>query len=105
MNGDVNENNDAGNRKNNNQTITSKYFKYKTKIIVNTSDNNSRLEAEIFVPLKYLCKISRSLDLLLINCDIELDWPWSKYCVIFEISEVPANPRVNPPVPAKKTKL
>ena len=39
----------------------------------------------------------------LINCQIELDLSWSRYCLKSEISRapaVPANPNVNPPVPA-----
>ena len=39
----------------------------------------------------------------LINCEIELDLTWSKYCIISEISITPSidgKPRVNPPVPA-----
>ena len=38
---------------NNNKTITSKPFHYKTKIIGSTPNNSSRLDTEIVVPLKY----------------------------------------------------
>ena len=38
---DENDNNVANNRINNNKTITSKYFKYKTKLIASTPNNNS----------------------------------------------------------------
>ena len=75
----ANENNDANNyRENNNKTTTSKTFEYKTKIIRSTSNNNSRLNAEVVVPLKHLSNFWRSLVLLLINCEIELDLTWSK---------------------------
>ena len=58
VNDDANENNDAGNyRINNNKMTTSKSF---------------RLDVEV-VPLKYLSKFWRFLDLSLINCKIELD--------------------------------
>ena len=43
----------------------------------------------------------RSLDLPLINCEIELDVPWSKECIICEISIVPrirGNQDANQPV-------
>ena len=59
---------------------------YKTKIIGRTSNNNSRLNAKVSVPLKYLSSFWRSLDLLLINDQTELDLTWSKYCVISKIS-------------------
>ena len=39
---------------NNNKTKTSKFFEYKAKIIGSMSSNNSRLNAEVVVPLKYL---------------------------------------------------
>ena len=52
------------------------------KKITGTTNNNSKLNAEIVVPLKYLSNFWRSLDLPLINCEIEHDLTWSKYCVI-----------------------
>ena len=52
MNDDVNVNNDDY-RVNNNKTTANKSFQYKTKIIGSTSGNNSRLDAEAVVPLKY----------------------------------------------------
>ena len=68
------ENNDANNfRINDNKTTATKSFEYKTKLIGSTSNDDSRLDAEIVVPLKYLGNFCRSLDLLLINCQIELD--------------------------------
>ena len=42
----------------------------------------------------------RSLDLPLINCEIELDLSWSKECIISEISITSRNP--DPPVPEVK---
>ena len=76
------ENNDGTNfRINNNKTTTSKYFEYRIKIIGSTPDNASRLNAELAAPLQYLSSFWRSLDLDLINYDIELDLTWSKYCV------------------------
>ena len=43
----------------------------------------------------------RFLDLPLVNCEIKLDFPWSKECIIFEISvtpEVTGDLDANPPV-------
>ena len=75
---------------------------YQTKLIGNTPDNNNILEAEVVVPLKYLSNFWRSLDLPLINCEMELDFSRPKECIISEISTIPAvpgNPDANPPVP------
>ena len=55
-NDDANENNDDDYRVNNNKTTTNKSFQYKTKIIGSTPENNSRLDAEVVVPLKYFEK-------------------------------------------------
>ena len=83
VNDDVNENNDANNfRINNNKTTTSKFFEYKTKLIGSTPNNDSRLGAEVVVPLKYLSNFWRPLDLPLIDSEIELHLSWSRYCVI-----------------------
>ena len=72
MNDDANENNAAGNyRINNNKATTSRPFKHKAKIIGSTPYNNSRLDAEVVVPLKYLGNFWRSFDLPLINWEIE----------------------------------
>ena len=47
------------------------------------------------------------LDLSLINCETELDLPWSKECIVSEIyktPEVPANANANPPNPIIQVK-
>ena len=72
---------------------------YSNKIGGSTPAGNKTLDTEVVVPLKYLSNVWRFLDLLLINCEIELDLSWLKDCVICEISrtpEVPANPGGNP---------
>ena len=70
VNDPANEKNDANNfRINIRKTTSSKSFEYKTKSIGSTPTNDCR-----------------SLDLPLINCEIELDLPWSRYCVISEVS-------------------
>ena len=47
------EKNNDGNRINNDKTITSKSFDYKTKSIGSTPNDNDILDAEVVVPLKY----------------------------------------------------
>ena len=46
-------------------------------------NNNNILDAEVVVLLKYLNNFWRSLDLPLVNCEIELDLRWTSNCVIF----------------------
>ena len=48
------------------------------------------LDTEVFVPLKYLSKFRRSLDLPLINCETEINLRWAKDCIISEISRTAA---------------
>ena len=89
----ANENNDADDasnyRINGGKTIRSKSFNYKIYIIGGTPHNNSILNVEVVVTLKYLSNFCISLDLILINRGIELDLTWSIYCVIPEISWTP----------------
>ena len=61
----------------NNKKKASKSFEYKTKIIVSTQNNNTLLDTEVVVSLKYLSSFWRFLDFPLINCEIELDLSWS----------------------------
>ena len=58
---------------NNKKAATSKSFVYNIKVIGSTSNSNSRLNAEVVVPLKYLSNFWRFLDLTVLNCEIELD--------------------------------
>ena len=74
-----NNNNNNNNRIKNNKTITSKSFEYKTKLIGSMLNNgNNILDTVAFVPLKYLSNFWRSLDLPLINCELELVLKWIK---------------------------
>ena len=89
----------------NNNKITSKSFEYKTNRTGKTPAIASRLDTKFVVPLKYLKNFWRSLNLPLINCEMELDISWSKDCAISEISrtsEVPANPAVDLPTEINK---
>ena len=51
-------------------------FNFKTKITGQTN-NNGIINVEIMVPLKYLSNFWRTLEMPLINCDIELILDWS----------------------------
>ena len=57
-------------------------FNFKTKITGQT-DNNGRIDnVEIMVPLKYLSNFWRTLEMPLINCEVNLILTWSANCVI-----------------------
>ena len=58
-------------------------------MIGNTPTDDSRLDTELFVPLKHLSNFWRSLDLPLINCETELDLSLPRNSVISEISRTP----------------
>ena len=66
--GAASKNDDINNRINNNRITASKWFEYKTKLIESTPNNNSRLNAEVIVQLKYFSMFWRFLNLPLINC-------------------------------------
>ena len=70
----------------NNKRATTKSFEYKTKLMVSTPNNDDRLDAEVVILLEYLSNFWRSAELLLFNCQIEVDISWSGYCIISEIS-------------------
>ena len=56
-------------------------FNFKTKITGQTNDDG-RIDVEIMVPLKYLSNFWRTLEMYLINCEVELILYWSANCVI-----------------------
>ena len=60
-------------RVNNKNKMKSTSFEYKTIITGNAPADNNTLETDAVVSLQYLSNLWRSLDLLLINCKIELD--------------------------------
>ena len=55
----------------------SKSFDYKTNITGRLESKNTEKEVEITVPLKHLSNFWRTLDVSLINCDINLIFTWS----------------------------
>ena len=57
-------------------------FKYKASIIGNTENNGTKNGVKIAVPLKYLSNFWRSLEMLLINCKVELSLNRIENCVL-----------------------
>ena len=66
----------------NDNLANSKSFKYKVKIMRKTPQDGNTKDVEILVPLKYLSNFWRTLEMSLINCEVELILTWSKNCVI-----------------------
>ena len=62
----------------------SESFKYKTKITGKTPNDDNEKDVEIMVPLKYLSNFWRTLEIPLINCEVNLILTWSSTCVITE---------------------
>ena len=59
----------------------SKSFKYKVKITGKAPDDGNTKDVEILAPLKYLSNFWRTLEMPLINCEVELILTWSNNCV------------------------
>ena len=66
-------------------------FNFKTKMTGQTAANNNnnnnsniagRVDVELMAPLKYLSNFWRTLEIPLINCEVELILTWSAGCVI-----------------------
>ena len=57
-------------------------FKYKIKITGKTPDDGNTKEAKIAVPLKDLSNFWRTLEIMLINCEIYFILTWSEDCII-----------------------
>ena len=60
----------------------SESFKSKIKIIGKTPAASNEKNVEIMVPLKYLSNFWRTLEIPLINCEVNLILTWSSTCVI-----------------------
>ena len=85
--------NNAGNIVDFNGANATNSFNFKTKITGQTAANNNnannnngniagRIDVEIMVPLKYLSNFCRTLEMPLINCEVELILSWSANWVI-----------------------
>ena len=66
----------------NDNIAQSESFKSKIKITGKTPADGNTKDVEIMVPLKYLSNFWRTLEMPLINCEVELILIWSKNCVI-----------------------
>ena len=76
------ETNSGANNNINYSIKDSKSFDYKTSITGKLEGNNTEKEVEIVVPLKYLSNFWRTLNMPLINCEINLILTWSENCVL-----------------------
>ena len=96
-------------------STNSESFKYKASITGNTynvdyDDDNydankaGKNETEIVIPLKYLSNFWRSLNIPLINCEVEIILTWSKNCVLADMT-VANNPPTGLEFQIKDTKL
>ena len=89
-------------------STNSESFKYKTSITGNTynfgdgkanydANKVGKNETEIVVPLKYLSNFWRSLNIRLINCEVELILTLTKNCVLADMTERAAGKNNIPP--------
>ena len=58
---------------------------YKSKLISGT-DNNNVSNVKLVVPLKYISNFFRSLEMLLVNCKIDLELTWHKDYLISSVN-------------------
>ena len=56
-------------------------FNFKVKFTGQTGNNGTK-DVEIMVPLKYLSNFWRTLEMPLINCEVNLILTWSSTCVL-----------------------
>ena len=75
----INDNGDIVNFDANNATDS---FNSKAKITGQTNDDGKANGVEIMAPLKYLSNFWKTLEMPLINCEVELILTWSAGCVI-----------------------
>ena len=66
----------------NDNLANSKSFKSKVKITGETPNNGNTKDVEIIVPLKCLSNFWRTLEMPLLNCEVNLILTWSKDCVV-----------------------
>ena len=65
----------------------SESFKYKTSLTRKTPEiNDSLTNVKCIIPLKYLSNFWRSLNIPLINCEVELILIWSKNFVLADMT-------------------
>ena len=75
--------------------LNSKSFDYEANFIGSITNNNlTKNDVKIVIPLKHLSNFWRSLDILSINCEVELILTWSKNCVLINKLTRDADPIV-----------
>ena len=79
---DISAVNNNGNIVESNGANTTDSFNFKAKITGQTANNGGINNAETIVPFKYLSNFWRTLEMPLINCEINLILTWSANCVI-----------------------
>ena len=75
-------------------------FNFKVKFTGRTGNNGTK-DVEIMVPLKYLSNFWRTLEMPLINCEVNLILTWSSTCVLIASN----NPNQNATFAMTDTKL
>ena len=77
--------------------LNSESFDYKANFMENgvTNNNLTRNHVKVVVPLKHLSNFWRSLNIPLINCEVEVIWTWFKNCVLIDKSTREANYAAN----------
>ena len=94
----------------------SESFKYKTSITGNTynvgageagydANKVGKNETEVVIPLKHLSNFWRTLNIPLINCEIELILTWSKNCGLSDMTVRAAGNNNGPPAVVAPTGL
>ena len=80
--------------------LYSESFDYKSNFMENgvTQNNLTKNDVKVVVPLKHLSNFWRSLNIPLINCEVELILTWFKNCVLIDKSTREANYGANPVV-------
>ena len=80
--------------------LNSESFDYKANFMENgvTHNNLTKNDVKIVVPLKYLSNFWKSLNIPLINCEVELILTWFKNCVLISKATREANYGANPVV-------
>ena len=90
---------------------SSESFKYKTSITENTYDSDDdankvgKNETEVVVLLKHLSNFWRTLNIQLINCEIELILIWSKNCALADMTVRGGGNNNDPPATVAPTGL
>ena len=84
--------NNDGDIVNFNEANAADSFNFKTKISGQKNDDGEINGVEILVPLKYLSNFWRTLEMPLINCEVELILTWSAGCVIIYTDVANQNP-------------